>query len=137
MEAYHLSAATLIARLFLGALFFIQGYDKVIRIKMPGLVQTFRTELGRSSVPDWILIPAAWYTSYAEFIGGFLLITGLFKSYVLFALGLDLVLVAIAMGMVQPMWNMEFVFPRLLLLLFLLIIPQGYDYISLDFLLKK
>lgn len=132
---YNQTIALLIARVFLGVLFFLQGYDKVMRIKMPELIQTFRSQLDKTGMPDSILVLSTYYTSYIELIGGLLLILGLFSDYVLYALGLDLIMVGVAMGLVQPMWNMEFVFPRLVLLLTLLLVP-GVDMISLDYLLN-
>lgn len=126
--------AILIIRIFLGILFFFQGYDKIFKIKMSELIRTSQMELAASGIPKWTIVLGAYYTSFIELFGGIMLIVGLFKSYALYALGLDLVLVAFAMSKVQPMWNMEFVFPRLLLLLLLLFLPIGWDLLSLDYL---
>jgi uncharacterized membrane protein YphA (DoxX/SURF4 family) len=81
-----------------------------------------------------MLILICYYTSFVELLGGLLLITGLFTNYTLVALGLDLVLVAFAFSLLRPMWDMQHVFPRLLLVFILLILPDGYNRISLDYL---
>ena len=113
----------------------MQGYDKVIKVGLSNVITTFKYEMSKPHLPDYIFTLTAYYTSYAEFIGGFMLIIGFMKYYALYALGLDLILVAIAMGMINPLWNMEFVFPRLVLLLILLLLPESWDKFSFDHLL--
>jgi uncharacterized membrane protein YphA (DoxX/SURF4 family) len=121
-----------VMRIILGILFFFQGYDKVINIKINGVIAYFKEELGGIQVPNFILVTAAVFTSFAELICGVLLIIGLFKTYTLFVLGVDLILVTAAFSLIKPMWDMQFVFPRLILLGILLLIPEGWDIISLD-----
>ena len=78
---------------------------------------------------------SAYFTSYVEFICGFLLVVGFMKYFSLYLLGIDLIIVSFGMSVINPVWNMELVFPRFLLLLFLLIYPGEYDLISIDNLL--
>ena len=66
-----------------------------------------------------------------------MLIIGLFKIPVLYILGVDLIIVYLAFSMVKPMWDMQFVFPRLLILVALLLLPVDSDYFSVDFILKR
>lgn len=133
MSYHHETAAVLITRVFLGILFFSQGYDKILKVKIKNVIETFEYSLISRHLPKFLLVIIAFFTSYIELIGGFLLIIGFLKYYALYLLGLDLILVAVAFGIVKPMWDMQFVFPRLLLLLILLIMPSQWDIISIDY----
>jgi uncharacterized membrane protein YphA (DoxX/SURF4 family) len=132
MEEINYSIAEFIARVSLGLLFLFQGYDKVFKIKLKNVIQGFNMELENSRLPEPLISISAYYSSYVELVGGLLLILGFMKYYVLYALGLDLLLVAVAMGIINPLWKMDLVFPRLALLLLLLLLPQEWDLISLD-----
>ena len=137
MINYNEIAVAFILRVFLGSLFLLQGYDKVFKIKVKGVFQTFEEAMRSKNMPSFILMLSAIYTSYVELFGGLLLVVGLFKSFALYFLGIDLVLVALAFGILNPMWDMQFVFPRLVILIALLLIPPSWDVISFDYLLIK
>jgi len=124
-----------VLRVILGILFFFQGYDKIFRVKISGVVEFFEREMERHKVPGFILVFAAYFTSIAEFLGGALLILGLFSPWAYYLLGIDLILVCGAFSVMKPMWDMNLVFPRLLLLAILLYLPGEWDLISLDHLL--
>ncbi|MDF2438678.1 MAG: hypothetical protein K0Q95_3054 [Bacteroidota bacterium] len=128
---------TFVLRVTLGVLFFFQGYDKVFKVKVTGVTNVFRQELGSIQLPSFILSAAAIFTSYAEFICGGLLIIGLFKTYALWVLGIDLILVTAAFSLIKPMWDMNLVFPRLIILAILLYLPVEWDTISLDHLISR
>ena len=135
MEINNYSVLEFVLRVILGLLFFFQGYDKVVKVGVKDVIRTFRFELGTIKVPDGILTITTYYTSYAEFFGGMLLIAGLFTKYALYMLGVDLILVVGAFSMIKPMWDMQLVFPRLVLYSILLYLPQEYDKISADHIL--
>lgn len=137
MEEFNLSFAVFIARVFLGVLFLIQGYDKVFKMGVRSIIPAYRQELMRSGIPDRLIILSAYYTSWVEFIGGLLLIVGFLKPFALYALGFDLIMVAVAMGLREPLWRMDYVFPRMALLLLLLFTTKVPDLLSLDFLLAR
>lgn len=132
MEDINYSIAVFIARMFLGILFLLQGYDKVFRIGLKKTAGVFRTELATSGFPPVLITFAAYCSSLIELFGGILLIYGFMKSWALYALGLDLLLVAVALGWMEPLWKMDSVFPRLALVLFLLLVPPSWDCWSLD-----
>lgn len=125
--------AVFIARVFLGMLFFFQGLDAVFRVKIKGVIDTIEQPLVEKGVPLFMIRFGAYYTSYVELIAGFCLIIGFAKYYSLYLLGFDLIFASIAFGMIKPMWDMQFVFPRLALLLFFLIAPSHWDVISVDY----
>lgn len=123
-------------RVILGLLFFFQGYDKVFRVKIPGVIAFFRSELGNIKVPDSVLKLSTYYTSYVEFLCGALLVAGLFTKYALYLLGFDLILVVGAFSLIKPMWDMQLLFPRLMLLSILLYLPEEWNMISADHILN-
>ncbi len=124
---------TFILRVVLGILFYFQGYDKVFKVKMQGVIETFQFELETIKVPKWILIVSAYFTSYVELIAGALLILGLFKTQALYLLGIDLIIVTGAFSLIKPMWDMQLLFPRLILLSILLYLPDSWDILSIDY----
>lgn len=129
----HEVSAALLARVFLGMLFLFQGYDKIFRMGVKQVIETIHTPLEDKGVPIFVSTIGAYFTSYTEFIFGLLLIVGFIKYYCLYFLGIDLVFAAFAFGMVEAMWDMKHIFPRLALLLFLLAIPSAWDKISIDY----
>lgn len=104
---------------------------------MEGVIDTFKYEAEHKHIPSLLLVMTAYFTSYAEFIGGILLILGLFKNYALCVLGLDMVVVAIAFSYMRPMWDMKNVFPRLILICILLVMPSRWAHFGLDYIIRN
>lgn len=134
---YHYSILELVVRLFTGVLFFFQGYDKLFNIKLKNVAGAFDYEAQKEHVPRPFVKLMAWFTSVTELACGIMLILGLFKTIALSLLGLDLILVAFAFSVVEPMWDMKHVFPRLALVAALLAFPSGWEVFSIDHLLSK
>lgn len=132
MLAYKLQFAEVIARLFVGILFLFQGYDKVFKVKVSGVVDVFLADAEHLHIHKPVVTLFTYLTSYAELIGGLFLIIGLFTNYTLVVMGFDLVLVGFAFSMVRPMWDMQHVFPRLLLVILLLFFPNEYNRFGID-----
>lgn len=122
-----------IARVFLGLLFFLQGYDKVFRVGIKQVIETFHSSLSSKGVPNFFTVFGVYFTSYVELICGAFLTIGFVKYYCLYLLGFDLLFAAFAFGMIEPIWDMKHIFPRLALLLFLMIIPSQWDVVSVDY----
>lgn len=137
MVQYHIMASVCIARVFLGLLFFFQGYDAVFRIKTKNIIGLYEHSFSGKGIPRFMTVCGAWFTSYTELIGGFLLIVGLFEYPALYMLGINLIVASIAFGINTPMWDTRFVFPRLVLLLFLLVIPPSWNLFSADYVLAQ
>lgn len=128
--------AIFIVRVFFGITIFLQGYDKVFRVGMKRVLETFEYPLqGVRHVPRFFVVCGVFYTSFVELIGGMLLIIGLMKHFTLYFIALDLLIAAIGLGIMKPMWDMKHVFPRFVMLVFLLIMPSQWDIISIDHLL--
>src|ERR1700757_2832679 len=136
MLTYKLEIAECLIRMFTGILFFFQGYDKVFKVKISGVVDNFLEDAEHLHIHKPLVTIVTYFTSFIELVGGSLLIVGLFTNYALLALGFDLVLVCFAFSIIRPMWDMQYVFPRLLLIGFLLFLPNEYTKIALDYLLN-
>jgi uncharacterized membrane protein YphA (DoxX/SURF4 family) len=126
-------AAEALARIFLGILFFAQGYDKVFKIGISEVITNFEYPLRLRHLPRFPLVLAAYYTSFVELVCGFLLIIGFMKYYALYLLGIDLLIVCASLTLLEPLWDMKHVFPHLLLLLIVFIIPSEWAVYSVDY----
>ncbi len=129
---YHEAAAVFITRVFLGILFFFQGYDAVFNIKVRNIVSTYHTTFSNKGIPIFLIKAGTWFTSYTELIAGLFIIVGLFKYSALYLLGVNMIVASAAFSIAQPMWDMRFVFPRLALLVFLLATPSDWDTWTID-----
>jgi len=130
-EIYNHSIAYALARIILGILFLWQGYDKIFNVKIKNVVQAYELPMGYPFSNIWVWVGTI-FTSYVELICGLLLIIGLATNYALYLLGLDLILVVIALSAMNPIWDMKFVFPRLILLIILLLLPPHLNILSID-----
>jgi putative oxidoreductase len=119
-------------RTILGVLFFFQGYDKVFRLGISGVITYFRQESQHRRIPGAIIVTSAWFTSFVELTCGFLLVAGLFRAWALYLLTVDLILVTVAFSFLKPMWDMQLLFPRLVMLSALLWFGTVHDIIALD-----
>lgn len=137
MGEQHEIAAAFITRVFLGLLFLLQGYDSVFNVKVKNVIETYQSSFANTGIPKFFTVCGVWFTSYTELICGFLLTIGLFEYYSLYLLSINLILASVAFSINAPMWDMRHVFPRLVLLLFLLAIPHVWNVWSLDNLIMK
>ncbi|HEY1038674.1 MAG TPA: DoxX family protein [Bacteroidia bacterium] len=134
---YKEEIASLIARVFLGLLFLFQGYDAVFNVKIRNVISTYRNDFEGKGMPGFIVVMASWFTTCTELLCGLFLILGLFTHVSLYLLGLNLLVAALGFGLTSPMWDTRHVLPRLILLLFLLLIPEAWNIFSLDNLISK
>jgi putative oxidoreductase len=136
MQNYHHFTFELFIRLFCGIIFLFQGYDKLFKVKLNQVIDTFDDEAEKKHIPKLFVVFSAFYSSIIEFFGGILLIVGLFKSIVLILLGFDLIMVAFAFSIIEAMWDMKHVFPRLVLISALMLMPAEWEIVSIDYLIK-
>ena len=68
-------------RLLLGVIFLMQGFGKVFTFGVDNVYQKFFVSY-TEFLPEFLVQTTAYFTSYAELIGGFFLIIGLFRNYV-------------------------------------------------------
>jgi len=135
MNDYLFNIFELLVRIFTGVIFLFQGYDKLFVVKLNQVVDTFDDEAEKKHIPKTLVVLSTYYSSLVEFFGGIFLMIGLFKPIVLTLLSLDLIMVAIAFSSLEAMWDMKHVFPRLVLVSALMIIPPHWEFFSLSNLL--
>lgn len=126
-----------ITRVLLGLIFFMQGFGKVFTWGIDDVYNKFFVPFQSTFLPDFIIRFTVYYTSYVELTGGFLLILGLFRNYALYALGIDLIIVSFGHGIMEPIWDLQHIIYRAVLLIPLLLLPDDWDKLSIDFYLKK
>lgn len=125
-------AGVFFARSLLGIIFLMQGFGKVFTIGVSKVYEMFFKEFESTFLPNWLIVSAAYYTSYVELIAGFFLIIGLFRKYSLFLLAIDLLVVSFGHGLMQPIWDLQHVMPRAILLTVLLLLPNEWDEWNMD-----
>jgi uncharacterized membrane protein YphA (DoxX/SURF4 family) len=131
------AAGMLFIRILLGIIFFMQGYGKIFTFTLSGVYDKFFKEFENTFLPGWLIHFAAYYTSYVEWIGGMLLIIGLFRKYTVYLLALDLLIVSFGHGLLEPIWDLSHVMPRTILLCFLFFLPEDWDRWNADQFRKK
>lgn len=124
-------------RLLLGIIFLMQGYGKIFTIGVQRVYEMFFKDFENTFLPKWLILSTAYYTSYVEMIGGFLLIIGLFRKYAMYLLAVDLLIVSFGHGLMEPIWDLSHVIPRAILLAALFLLPQEWDKWNVDSLIKK
>jgi putative oxidoreductase len=129
------AAALLFARALLGIIFMMQGYGKIFTYSVPKIYSMFFKDFEKTFLPKWLIWGTAYYTSYVEMICGFLLIIGLFRKYAISLLALDLLVVSFGHGLLEPIWDLQHVMPRAILLITILIVPGQWDKWNMDGLL--
>jgi putative oxidoreductase len=124
-------------RTLLGVIVLMQGWGKVFGWGLPKVYEMWFKDFERTFLPKWVIWGAAYYTSYVELITGFLLIAGLFKRIVLYLLAIDLLIVSYGHGLLEPIWDLQHVIPRALLVAALLLLPEEWDRWTIDSLVKN
>jgi len=131
-EYYNHPVIFAIARIILGILFFMQAYDKVFKIGLKQVVEAYELPVNNPLSSNFLVWSGTIYTSYCELIGGALLILGLFTNIALYFLAIDLAVATLGFCLQSPLYDMKFVWNRLMILGFLLIAPIEWNLFSLD-----
>lgn len=129
---YKNDLAFLLMRVVLGILFLMQGYDKVFGLGLQKTERGVEEAMRGTRLPVFLIKIISVISSVVELAGGIMLIAGFLIYPVLALLGIDLLLVVFAMSLREPLWNMRDVWPRLVLILALLLLPASFDRLSLD-----
>jgi putative oxidoreductase len=128
--------ALLFARAVLGFIFFMAGIWKVFTLGPAGHVRRYFLPFQDTFLPTWSLWAVGYAIPFVELIAGALVIAGYQTRPALVALGFVLVVVTFGHLLHEPLHAFhEHVLPRLLLLLFVLVMPQEWDRFSIDGLL--
>ena len=130
--------AILFARLVLGLIFFMAGVYKVFDLGPVGHVQKFFLPYQDTFLPTWSLWLVGFTIPFVELLAGALVIVGCQTRYALISLGIVLVIVTIGHLLKEPLYPFhEHVIPRLVLVVFLLVMPEEIDRLSLDHILRN
>lgn len=127
--------AELFIRFFLGILFVFQGYDKLFVVKVKNVINAFHSEAEHKRIPNFLVVFTSYFTSFTEFFGGIFLILGLFHNIVLIILGINLLMVALAFSFLKPMWDLQHLFPRFILIILAMLL-SNYFYFGFDIFFK-
>lgn len=126
----------LIVRIIAGILFFSQGYDKIFRIHLNRAGDASVDALRPLGIPNGLVRILLVITSILEFSGGILLIVGYMIVPALYILAACILPITIAMSWKEPLWNLQQVWTRLVILIFLLMVPVKAFILSIDYLLS-
>lgn len=114
------------------------GLHKVFVQSPTGHVRQWFLPYQDTFLPVWSLWLVGYSIPFVELFAGALVIIGWHTRAALLALGVVLVTVTFGHLLKEPLYAFhEHVFPRLVLLLFVLIIPREADRFSLDYMLRK
>ena len=122
------------ARLVLGLIFFQGALWRVFDIGPTEHARRFFVDPFQATfLPDWALWAVGTTVPFLELIGGALVLIGLWRVRALLALGSVLVIVTFGHLVLEPLYAFnQHVFPRLVLVVFLLVVPPAWDRYSLD-----
>jgi uncharacterized membrane protein YphA (DoxX/SURF4 family) len=129
----------LFARLVIGLMFFQGALWRVFGIgPLEHSSRFFVGPYADSFLPTWALQVAGVGVPFAELIGGGLVLLGLWRLPGLILLGAVLVTVTFGHLVAEPIFSISgHIFPRVVLVVFLLVIPQEWDRFSVDEWLKR
>ena len=131
-DSYLLAIAIAFVRICLGILFFFQAYDKIFVTGLKEFTHDVTSGTKRSGVPIAFVKFSTYLSSYIELVGAVLLILGLFLSWAYLILAINLIMVVLGLSFLQPLWDMKHVFPRIVMLTFLLVVPIEQDLFRLS-----
>lgn len=126
--------AMFFARSILGFIFFMAGFWKVFDLgPLEHARRLFVEPYAQTFLPRWSLWATGTTVPIIELVAGALVLIGWHTRVALLALGGVLVLVTFGHLLLEPLYEFHtHVIPRAALLLFLLVMPQGDDKISMD-----
>lgn len=122
-------------RVILGLLFFFQAYDILFRIGLKTTLNAVFQGTRNKKIPDGFTRFSVVLSSLISLFGGLLLILGLFREAAMILLGINLIMTALGFGYLNGLWDMRHFFPRLAILVLLMLMPNTTDTWCLDALL--
>ncbi|MCH8822917.1 MAG: DoxX family protein [Planctomycetes bacterium] len=124
-------------RWVLGLIFFIAGWWKCFEMTPKGHAeQFFIGQFDSTWIPHWLLWAIGTSIPVLELLAGLLVCLGLLRIVAYVTLGAILVTVTYGHLLLEPLYDTTgHIFPRLVLLVFVLVAPRAYDVLSLDYLI--
>src|ERR1043165_2384506 len=129
------SWALLFARLVLGLIFFMAGFWKTFQLGPLEHARKYFLPFADTFLPIWSLWAVGVVIPFIELVAGGLVILGLRTREALVSLGFVLAVVTFGHLLKEPLYEFHtHVIPRLVLLLFVLVMPREDDVFSSDYL---
>jgi uncharacterized membrane protein YphA (DoxX/SURF4 family) len=130
--------AIFFARCVLGLIFFMAGVYKVFEQGPIGHAKQWFLPYSDTFLPVWSLWAMGVTIPFVELIGGALVLIGFKVRWGLIGLGCVLTIVTFGHLLKEPLYSFsDHVFPRTVLLLFILAMPAEADRLSIDRLLRR
>ena len=131
--------AIFFGRVILGLIFFMAGVWKVFQLGPLQHARRFFVEpYAQTFLPRWSLWATGTTVPIVELVAGAMVLVGWRTRAALVALGAVLVLVTFGHLLLEPLYEFHtHVIPRAALLLFVLVMPQGEDRVSVDYWLAR
>ncbi|MCZ6835557.1 MAG: DoxX family membrane protein [Planctomycetota bacterium] len=134
--------ATFTVRWVLGLIFFMAGWYKCFTMTPRGHAERFFIGQFRGEeptwIPEWMLWPIGVTIPVVELLAGALVCLGLFRKASYLTLAAILVIVTYGHLLLEPLFDTtSHIFPRLVLLIFLLVVPMERDVLSGDRLIGR
>ena len=128
-----LAWAIFFARGVLGLIFFMAGVYKVFEQGPIGHAKQWFLPYSDTFLPVWSLWAMGVTIPFVELIGGALVLLGFKSRWGLIGLGCVLIIVTVGHLLKEPLYSFsDHVFPRTVLLVFVLAMPPEADRFSLD-----
>jgi uncharacterized membrane protein YphA (DoxX/SURF4 family) len=127
------SWAIFFVRWILGLIFFIAGWWKTFQLGPAGHVREFFLPFADTWIPLWLLWAVGAVIPVVELVAGAMMCLGLKVRAAGIALGFILIVVAYGHLLKEPLFDTtHHIFPRLVLLTFVLVAPAERDLLSVD-----
>ena len=138
-DASSRTLAIFVARVILGFIFFMAGMWKVFQLgPLQHARQLFVEPYAQTFLPRWSLWGTGVTVPLVELVAGVLVLVGWHTRPALLALGGVLILVTFGHLLLEPFYEFHtHVIPRTALLLFVLVMPQRDDRLSIDYWLTR
>ena len=133
-DAWMRTWAVFCARVVLGIIFGMAGFDKVFNMTPVGHAERlFTVPYADSWIPYWMLFGAGVTIPFIELVFGWLLVVGWRIRESMIALGLILIMVTYGHLLANAIFSFSgHVIPRLALLVFVSWVPREVDRLSVD-----
>ncbi len=123
-------------RALLGIVFMMQGFSKLFQFGIWNIYDVGFKSF-ESTLPMPLLVAVLFFTTFAELLGGALLILGWQRGWTYRVLAVLLLIVSFGHGMESPAWDTRHVAFRAIFLFPLFFLPDEWDTWSMDHRLRK
>jgi putative oxidoreductase len=120
------AAGMFFLRALLGVIVGMQGFGKIYTYGIWVIYNNSFQPL-ETVFPKWWLIAVLFFTTFTELIAGICLVFGVFRAWALYLLAAVILIVSFGHGIDLPIWDLQHVMPRAILIAALLLLPTEWD----------